>query len=206
MSVLSEVTVLIGQRAADLEKAREVFTAETRAFVSGILGGLRRVRSEPWTSSRVRVEIPREIETEPRATGFFTAQFAIGRANLRFKKGTLFTIVAEVRFGIEFDESTDAFVWQTSLVPAARYQRIDDYVWAQWRSLSAFSSFPKSAHKDRANVIVFVSRPLDSELKPETAFNDVKSVLEFLLTADGPLAEAVGVDPLPGDEAAAQGS
>ena len=85
MSVLSDVTLLIGQRAADLEKAREVFTAEIRAFVSGILGGVRRVRSEPWTSSRVRIDMPREIETEARATGFFNAQFAIGRANLRFK-------------------------------------------------------------------------------------------------------------------------
>jgi hypothetical protein len=203
MSVLSEITLLIGQRAADLEKAREVFTAETRAFVTGILGGLRRVRSEPWTSARVRVEMPREIETEPRATGFFTTQFAVGRANLRFKKGTLFTIVAEVRFGIEFDETADAFVWQTSLVPAARYQRIDDLIWAQWRTLPGFSSFPKSAHKDRANLVVFTARPLEADLKPEVAFNDVKSVLEFLLTTDGALAEAVGVDPLPGDEASA---
>jgi hypothetical protein len=204
MSVLSEVTLLIGQRAADLEKSREVFTAEMRAFASGILGGLRRVRSEPWTTARVRVDMPREIETEGRSTGFFTAQFAIGRVNLRFKKGTLFTVVAELKFGIEFDESLDTFAWHVTLVPAARYQRIDDLVWAQWRGDPNFSAFPKSAHKDKANIVQFVSRPLAEDLKPEVAFNDVKTVLEFLMTSDAPLAEAVGVDPLPGDDVAAQ--
>lgn len=204
MSVLSEITQLIALRAADLEKAREVFTAEIRAFTSGILGGVRRVRSEPWTSARVRIDIPRDVESEGRSTGFFTSQFAVARANLRFKKGTLFTIVSEVRFGIEFDESSDAFGWQVTLVPAARYQRIDDLVWAQWRATPTFSSFPKSLHKDRANIIQFVSRPIGPELKPEIAFNDIKSVFEFLITSDGALAEAVGVDPLPGDDVAAQ--
>jgi hypothetical protein len=200
MSVLSEVTILIAERASDLEKAREVFTAEIRAFAAGILGGIKRVRSEPWSSGRVRIDMPREIETEARATGFFNAQFAICRAGLRFKKGTLFTVISEVKFGIEFDESSETFVWQVSLVPAARYQRIDDLVWAQWRSLSTFSSYPNSAHKDRDNMVIFVSRALLADLKPEVAFNDVKTVFEFLLTAHNALGEAVGVDPLPGDE------
>jgi hypothetical protein len=204
MSVLSEVTILIAERASDLEKAREVFTAEIRAFSAGILGGIKRVRSEPWSSGRVRIDMPREIETEARATGFFNSQFAIGRAALRFKKGTLFTVISDVKFGIEFDEATEAFVWQVVLVPAARYQRVDDLVWAQWRSLPSFSTFPKSAHKDRDNIVVFVSRPLSAELKPEVAFNDVKTVFELLMTAHSAIGEAVGVDPLPGDELAEQ--
>lgn len=36
MSTLSEVTILVGQRARDIEKAREIFVAEIRAFVGGI--------------------------------------------------------------------------------------------------------------------------------------------------------------------------
>jgi hypothetical protein len=34
----------------------------------------------------------------------------------------------------------------------------------------------------------------------ETAFNDVKTVLEFLLTVETQLAEAVGLDVAPGEE------
>ena len=60
MISLRELSLLIAQRAADLEKAREIFTAEVRAFVSGILAGVRRARSDPWTTSRVKIDIPRE--------------------------------------------------------------------------------------------------------------------------------------------------
>jgi hypothetical protein len=200
MSIISEVSMLIGQRASDMEKAREVFTAETRAFVTGILGGVRRVRSEPWTSARVRVDIPREIETETKSGGYLSSQYAIARASLRFKKGTLFTVVAEVRFGVEFDEDSDAFAWQVSLVPAARYQRIDDLAWAQWRSQRSVA-LPGSVHHDKANTLRFVSRPITADLTPETAFSDVKSVLEFLIASDTALAEAVGLDAAPSDDA-----
>ena len=200
MSSLSEVSILIGQRAGDLEKAREIFTAETRAFVSGILAGIRRARSDPWTTSRVRIDIPREIETEAKATGYVSSQFAIARNNLRFKKGTNFQVVAEVRFGIEFDESANAFAWQVTLVPAARYQRIDDLLWHQWRSMQGASLPPGSVHQDRANTIRFVSRTVGPELTAELAFNDVKTVLEFVISADAPLGEAVGLDMSPSDE------
>ena len=203
MSTLSDVSILIGQRAADLEKAREIFTAEIRAFVSGILGGIRRARSDPWTTARVKVEIPREIETEAKSSGYFNSQFAIARANLRFKKGTNFQVISDVRFGIEFDETADGFAWQITLVPAARYQRIDDLLWPQWRTALGTNVPPGSIHQDRANTVRFVSRPIDSSLTAEIAFNDVKAVLEFLLTAEPKLAEAVGLDSLPGDEVTA---
>lgn len=200
MSTLSEVSILIGQRAGDLEKAREIFTAETRAFASGVLAGIRRVRSEPWASSRVRIDLPREIETEAKASGYLSNQFAIGRANLRFKKGTNFQIVADIRFGIELDEATDVFAWQVTLVPAARYQRIDDLLWQQWRGSALSHSLPGSIHHDKANTIRFVLRNVGNELSAEEAFNDVKNVLEFIVSAESALAEAVGVDALPGDE------
>lgn len=60
MSALSEVSILIGQRARDIEKAREIFTAEIRAFVAGILADVRRIRSDPWITSRVRIDLPRD--------------------------------------------------------------------------------------------------------------------------------------------------
>jgi len=47
MSALSEVCVLIGQRASDLEKAREVFASEIRSWVTSILTAIRRTRSDP---------------------------------------------------------------------------------------------------------------------------------------------------------------
>jgi len=53
--------------------------------------------------------------------------------NLRFKKGVTFQVVAEIKFGIEFDEVNEVIRMQVTLVPAARYQRIDDLVWAFWR-------------------------------------------------------------------------
>lgn len=59
---------------------------------------------------------------------------------------------------------------------------------------------PGSVHQDKANTIRFVLRPVGAELTAELAFNDVKRVLEFVVSADAPLAEAIGLDPTPGDE------
>ena len=44
MSGLSEVSRLFAGRAGDLEKAREIFTAETRSYVSAILAAIQRTR------------------------------------------------------------------------------------------------------------------------------------------------------------------
>lgn len=198
MSGLSEVSVLIGQRARDIEKAREIFTAEIRAFVTGILAGVRRVRSDPWTTSRVRLELPREIENEAKVGSDFSSQYAIARTELRFKKGARFVQVADLRFGIEFDESQDVFAWEITLVPAARYNRIDDNLWHHWRN--QHPNVPGARHQDKANTVRFVSRGLSPEVTAETAFNDVKTVLEFLLTVEGPLGEAVGLDASPSDD------
>src|SRR6185503_13994151 len=115
MSALSEVSILIGSRAKDIEKAREIFTAEIRAFVGGILAGVRRIRTDPWTTARLRLDLPRDIETEAKASSDFSSQFAISRVTVRFKKGTNFRQVADVRFGMEFDESSDVFAWQITL-------------------------------------------------------------------------------------------
>lgn len=192
MSALSEVSILIGQRARDIEKAREIFTAEIRAFVGGILAGVRRIRSDPWTTSRVRLDLPREIDNETKTASDFSSQYALARAALRFKKGTNFRQIADIRFGIEFDEGTDVFAWQITLVPAASYNRVDDVVWHQWRNIQP--NTVGARHQDKANTIRFVSRPIGSDVTAETAFNDVKAVLEFLLTVETQLADAVGLE------------
>jgi hypothetical protein len=192
MSGLSEVSVLIAQRASDIEKAREVFTAEIRAFVTGILGGVRRIRSDPWTTPRVRVELPREIDFEAKAVSDFSSQFAVGRVEFQFKKRLRFQQIAEVRFGVEFDEESNVFVWQVSLVPAANYNRVDDVVWHQWKVHQNPPPNPK--HFEKANTIRFLSRPVSPALTAEVAFNDVKGVLEFLLTTESPLSDAIGLD------------
>jgi len=201
MSGLSEVTVLIGERAAELEKAREVFASEIRSWVTSILTAVKRTRSDPWVATRVRLDIPREIENEAKTSGHLRSHFALGRVNLRFKKGVTFQLVGEVRFGIEFDEALDAFGWQVTLVPAARYQRIDDLVWAHWREKINGGLPPGSAHQDKTNTVRFVARPLNAELTSEAAFGDVKNVLEFMLSAETPLGNAVGLDFAPGEEA-----
>src|SRR5688572_17842969 len=200
MSGLSEVSLLIGQRAADLEKAREVFTAETRNFVTGVLAGVRRMRSDPWLTPRLRIDLPREIETEAKATSSLSSQYAVARANLRFKRGTNFMTVAEIRYGIEFDDGGDQFAWQVTLVPAARYQRLDDHLWAHWKSTIGSAAPPGAVHQDKANTIRFVSRPVSAELSPEVAFNDVKLVMDFVISADAPLASSVGVELAPGED------
>jgi hypothetical protein len=195
MSGLSEVSRLFAQRAGDLEKAREVFTAESRNYISSILGALQRVRGEPWVAGRVRVDFQSDLETGKGGT--IANQSALARAILRFKKGVKFMPIAQVGFGIEFDQTAEAFMWHVTLVPAARYHRLDDVVWRQMRAANL--ELPGAVHQERANTVRFVQRSLSAELQPETLFNDVKSVLDLVLGSDAALAEAVGVDLEPGE-------
>ena len=58
------------------------------------------------------------------------------------------------------------------------------------------SLLPLANHMVRSNTIRFVQRSLNKELTLEMAFNDVKLVLEFLLSTDAALAEAVGLEPI----------
>jgi hypothetical protein len=194
MSALSEVSLLIGQRAGDLEKAWDVFTAETRGYVTGILGAIQRARAEPWETGRIRVDLPREIDTEPKSTPYLSGRYAIARTSLRFKRGVKFMVVADVKFGIEYDDTSNVFFWQIVLTPASKYNRMDDYIWQLWRSAPR-EGMVESVHQDKTNTVRFVRRPLDMQLTPEAAFRDVKTTLEFLLQADGAIGEAVGLEP-----------
>jgi len=193
MSGLSEVTVLISQRAGELEKAREVFRAETRTFVASILEAIKRARPEPWLQGRTRIDFPREGEAEGSSVVSLESQFA--RCQLRFRREMTFRQVADIRFGIEFEQSSDAFVWQVMLVPAPKYPRMDDLLWDYWRSAQGATLPPGSAHQVKSNTVCFVQRLIAAELTGDVAFNDVKLVLETLLVAGAALAEAVGFEP-----------
>lgn len=196
MSSLSEVATLIGQRADEIEKAREIFTSEIRAFVTGVLAGLRRARPD-WTTPRVRIDLPRDIETEQKA-GYLTNQFAAARCDLRFRKDSKYVAVAEARFGIEFIDAGTGFCWFVTVLPSARYHRLDDVLWQGWK-VRPDGAPPGASHLDKANTVRFVCRQLDASLTAEMAYNDLKDCLEYLVTSDQRIAEAVGLD-LSGDD------
>jgi hypothetical protein len=202
MTGLSDVSLLFGQHVWEIERAREMFTTETRNFVSSILESIRRARPDPWSTARVRITIQQEIENESKVTGYLRSQYAIGRANIRFKKGTNFIVIADLQFGFSCKEGSEAFTWQINVVPAARYPQLDDTLWRSWRSLAS-ATLPGAVHESKANTLCVCSRPLNPELTPEVAFTDVKAVFDFILAADDALAEAVGLDLSPGEDAAA---
>jgi hypothetical protein len=199
MSALSEMSILFGSRAGEIERAREIFTEEMRSFSAGVLANIRRARSDPWVAPRVRIDLQKEIENEGR-TGYLSSQFAVARAQLRLKKGGNYSVVvADIRFGIEYCETDGAFAWQITVVPGSKFQQIDNALWRQWKT--AGLNMPGAIHQDRANTVRFVLRPLGGEgaVTHEVAFNDVKSIFEFILAADGILCEAAGLDRNPED-------
>lgn len=202
MSRLSEVSVLMADRAADLEAAHEVFSVETHEFVRSVLGSLRRIKAEPWVSAKVRIDLPREVDVATRNGVRITDQFAIARAELRFKKGVKFMTVSEISFGIEFDQVLQQFAWRVLLVPASRYLQIDDRVWALWSASGAKAPLPGADHLKKANTVRFVSRKVSNDLSAETAYNDIKMVLDFACATDtaNVLGSVVGVDNGPADE------
>jgi hypothetical protein len=195
VSSLSEVTLLIGQRAGDLEKARDIFTSDTRNYVTSILSALQRARSEPWVQGRVRIDLPREIDSEAKSGGPLSSQYALGGCDLRFKRGMKFTVVARINFGVEFDDQLGAFAWQVTLIPEARFHRIDDGLWNLWRESVGQAQLPGAVHQTKANTVRFVQRPLDKDVTAELAFSDAKQVLEVVLSADAVLADAIGLVP-----------
>jgi len=195
MSGLSDVALLICERAGDLEKARDIFTSDTRNYVTNILSALRRARSEPWVQARVRIDLPREIEYEAKSGGPLSSQYAVAGCDLRFKRGVKFTVVARINFGVEFDEHLGAFAWQVTLNPEARFHRMDDGVWNLWQAQVGQAQLPGAAHQTKANTIRFVQRPLNKDVTAELAYSDVKQVLEAVLATDSVLADAVGLAP-----------
>lgn len=71
MNELSEVSILFGQHVSDIERARDIFTVETRRFVGDLLESVRDEGSGPWSTPKVQVKIKdASLETEEKITGF----------------------------------------------------------------------------------------------------------------------------------------
>jgi hypothetical protein len=202
MSALSDVTCVLAQRAADIEHARGIFTAEVRAFSTAILDGVRRVSAQPWMNGRIRLDLPREVTTELKAASYFSSQYALAGAIVRFKKGTKYRAIADLIFGVEYEaqEGIDAFVWNVKMIPNSNYLRLDDLVWEHWKRTRGPDLPPGAAHRERVNVLRFALRPVIAALTIEQAVQDVKQTLEYLLTADEPLGRAVGFAAAPDDD------
>ena len=198
MNSLSEVTCVLAQRAAELERAREIFVGEIRRFTEAVLANLKQRRADAWISPRVRLDCPKDILFESKTTGYFRTEFAQGPVVARFKKGANYQAVADLTFGIEFVDTAEngAFVWTIKLVPFLRYQQLDDAIWHEWKLARGQDLPPGSRHVERANVVLFVVRPLSVSLTTELATDDVRQVLDFVLRADRAFASACGVDPV----------
>ena len=140
----------------------------------------------------MRIDLPKDVETEEASVVSVESTFA--RCQLRFRKEATYRSVADIRFGIEFEEGVNSFVWQVVLVPHAKYPRMDDLLWSHWRASGGETLAPGAAHQVKANTVRFVQRPVSQELSGENAFGDIKQVLENVLAADRLLAEAVGID------------
>ena len=54
-------------------------------------------------------------------------------------------------------------------------------------------------HEDKTNTVRFISRAISADPTAEVAYNDVKSVLELLLSIENALAEPIGLQPAPGE-------
>ena len=198
MSALSEVTCVFAERAAELERARELFITEIRAFTDSVLSGLRARSAYNWISPRVRLDVPSDILFDHKTTGYLRTQYAHAAVTVRFKKGAHYQAVADVTFGIEYVDSPEqeSFAWAIKLVPFSRYLQLDDALWHAWKQHRGKSLPPGAMHEERANVVRFVVRPLSPSLTGALALEDVQEVLEFMLRADEAFVSACGVDPV----------
>jgi len=197
MNPLSEVSCVFGQRAAELERAHEIFTQEIRRFSAEVLGRLRQRHPESWLSPRIRLDCPSEILFESKPLGALRGQFSQLSVGVRFKKGALYQAVADLTAGIEIVDhaGSRAFAFVVKLVPFSRYHQLDDAIWHEWTRQHASLPFGAS-HLDRANVVHFLVHPLQSSLTVEHAADDTRRVLDFLLRCDLAFARSCGVDPV----------
>ena len=181
MSELSEVSILFGQHVSDIEKARDIFTAETRRFVSDLLES---VKDEEWSSPKVKIGTENAaLETEEKLTGFISRQYARTSLDLRFKIKVRYVVIAEVQFGVEFDAAAGSFTWRVGLVPESKYQWLDEVVWTEWQK-SKSTLPPGAKHQAKEGAVVFVSRCFGPELTFKVALEDVVSVLKFAQAAE----------------------
>lgn len=197
---LNPISILVGQRAGELERAREYFTVDIRRFVRSVMEQLMLERESSVANGRVRIDLSKEIENETKATSQLTNQFAQTVSILRFKKGTKsYSQIAEIRFGILCPAGNE-FAWQAALVLTSKYHRLDDDIWAHWRQSPNGISAVGADHKKKDDTVIFFSRPLDASLTSSVVLSDVNQVIEFIMATEPAIANAVGSDT-DGDEA-----
>jgi len=184
---LSEVSLLYAKRVGDLERAREVFTDDCRAFVDAVLKSVQRVKN--WSQGRVRIDLEKEI-SESKA-GYVSSQYTTGSGELRFKReNTSYTTpVADLEFGLRYDKEEDCFVWQVTLLRGGKFRRLDHLLWHRFKDVTPMP--PGARHFERDNVIRFVMRHVD-QVTPDTAYADVKAAFGFLLGCEAAIADAAG--------------
>lgn len=184
MIELSEVSILFGQHVSDIEKARDIFTAETRRFVDDLLESVRDEGSGPWSTPKVQVKTKdASLETEEKITGFVSKQYARTSVDLCFKIKVKYVVIAEIQFGVEFDAAARSFAWRVALVPESKYQWLDEVVWTEWQK--AKPTLPPGAkHQAKEGAVVFVSRRFGPDLTFKAAWEDVAGVLRFALSAE----------------------
>lgn len=185
MSELSEVSILFGQHVVDIEKARNIFTTETRRFVEDLIEFVQQgEEAKAWSKPKVQIKTEdASLENEEKVTGIIKRQYARTTVPLCFKIRVKYVVIAEIQFGVEFDEAADSFAWLVKLVPESRYQWLDEVLWTEWQKSKATLP-PGAKHLAKEGAVVFVSRRFGPDLTFKVASEDVVSVLNFSLAAE----------------------
>jgi|GEM_PF-2401226 len=184
MSELSEVSKLFGQHVADIEKARDIFTIETRRFVEDLLESVKDEGAGPCSTPKVQVKTKdASLEKEEKVTGFISRQYARASLDLCFKIKVKYVIIAEINFGVEFDAAADSFAWRVELVPESKYEWLDEVMWTEWQKLTPTLP-PGAKHLAKEGAVVFVSRPFGPDLTFKVALEDMEGILKFALAAE----------------------
>jgi hypothetical protein len=184
MSELSDVSILFGQHVLDIERARDIFTAETRRFIGDLLSAIENDRTGSWSSPKIQIKTKdAELENEGKSTGFLSRQYVIATLPLCFKIRVKYMAIAEINFGVEFDVATGSFAWRVKLVPSSRYQWLDEVVWTEWQKAKT-SLPPGASHEPKEGVVVFMSRCFGPDLTFKLASEDITDVLGFLVGAE----------------------
>lgn len=182
---LSEVSLLYAKRVGDLERARDIFTDDCRAFVDGVLKPIvRGVKN--WSQGRVRIDPERDVD-ESKA-GYVLSQHACGNAELRFRRAANMTPVADLEFGLRYEKDEDCFVWQVILSRGAKFRQLDHLIWHRYKDVTPLP--PGAKHFERENNVRFVMRHLD-QLTQNEAHADVKATFDFLLGCESAIEAAV---------------
>lgn len=187
MSELSEVSILYGQHVAEIEKAREIFTTESRRFVRDLLESIRDDGAARWSTPKIQIKTrDADLETEKSVTSLLNRQKALASVELCFKMRVKYLVISEIAFGVEFDSSSSAFAWRIELIPEGKYPWLDEIIWTEWQK-SAPTLPPGAQHIAKEGIVVFVSRSFGLDLTAKAALDDLLNVFKFSLNLESVL-------------------